>query len=706
MAIRHVYLKIERIPGYNPVAPDPMASPPKHYGRDCMRNPGHLDTTIPFAEVAARSLTAVVYREYYDPNYTIPKPDKLIIEDINEPVYHRRVPGAVIYAHPGDQLKIHVLNADIMPHSLHMHGLVYGIDSDGSWPLGTQAVDGRRSDEICPGQRWTYTYDVTDETVGAWPFHDHSRTVGASINRGLFGAVVVLPRRDDCRPPKTVELPEKLHGLVKELMERPPLPIPPIRVEDLMDDMGMGIPPAGGGVRVAPGRGMPPMSGMNRMAMGTVSAMNPGPVISQPTRFAIQPAPATTATPIARLTDGERPHPTGIADVWTIEAHKEFLAEFAQLDYVHRRAEPHECVHVPFFIHFMSDASGTPAFDSGPIAAGGGPFEIVFGTAGTLAYHCNFHPMTGIVNVTPGGPALATVSIEDNPTPRFNPATVPVAPGGTVRWVHNGMQTHSVTEDGAGLPSYCLNGRSFVGNAPTIEVVAGQRIRWYVFNLDIGMMWHNFHLHGQRWQYAGETVDTRSIGPAESFVVETIAPPVLLLPPAIAHQQDPAHRPKDAKLYHLRGEFLVHCHVEMHMMAGLTGLVRSRQDVWLTKAQAKAIAKETGLALDPGGNGCPVVNLDRCTSLDCGKWEEVAGIPEVTMMHAVLLPQTNKVLFWGYGDRRDDLSRVWDYTFPAGAFSMPANQPYDVTIPMHNRGLANIWSAEHAHRTVHQLTGL
>src|SRR5262249_54380424 len=82
---------------------------------------------------------------------------------------------------------------------------------------------------------------------------------------------------------------------------------------------------------------------------------------------------------------------------------------------------------------------------------------------------------------------------------------------------------------------------------------------------------------------------------------------------------------------------------------------------------------------------------------NCGTWEQVAGNPEVTMMHAMLLPQTNKVLFWGYGDTRDDLSRIWDYTMAAGAFSMPANQPFDVTIPVHNRGLANIWSAEHTH---------
>jgi hypothetical protein len=211
------------------------------------------------------------------------------------------------------------------------------------------------------------------------------------------------------------------------------------------------------------------------------------------------------------------------------------------------------------------------------------------------------------------------------------------------------------------------------------------------------MGWHNFHVHAQRWQFAHETIDTRSIGPAESFVVETTAPPVLLLPPDIEAAQDPHCRPKEAKPYHLRGDFLFHCHVEMHMMQGLAGLVRSRQTVWLTPQQAKQIAAESGLPVDPGGNTCPHVDHDRCEQLSCGKWEVVAGGPEVCMMHAALLPNTARVLFFGYGDTRDDLSRVWDYSTPAGAFLMPANQPFDVTVPVHNRPLANIWSAQHSY---------
>ena len=172
---------------------------------------------------------------------------------------------------------------------------------------------------------------------------------------------------------------------------------------------------------------------------------------------------------------------------------------------------------------------------------------------------------------------------------------------------------------------------------------------------------------------------------------------MILLPPEIEAAQEPHCRPKDAIAYHLRGDFLFHCHVEMHMMQGLAGVIRSQQTVWLTPHQAKKIAAESGLPVDPGGNSCPHVDDDRCELLSCGKWEVVAGGPEVCLMHGALLPNTNRVLFFGYGDTRDDLSRVWDYSTAAGAFLAPGNQPFDVTVPVHSRPLANIWSAEHAY---------
>jgi hypothetical protein len=179
-------------------------------------------------------------------------------------------------------------------------------------------------------------------------------------------------------------------------------------------------------------------------------------------------------------------------------------------------------------------------------------------------------------------------------------------------------------------------------------------------------------------------VDVRSIGPAESFFVETSAPPVLLLPPAFAHCGEPH---KGAKEYRLRGDFLVHCHVEMHMMQGLAGLVRSNQTVYLTPAEAHELKTQIGLPLDPGGNACPAIQLDRCASAVGGQWEQLPNLPEITFMHAVLLANSSRILFWGYGQRPDQ-SRLWDQV--TGLYTQPGNQPVAIAAD------ENLWSGAHA----------
>lgn len=133
------------------------------------------------------------------------------------------------------------------------------------------------------------------------------------------------------------------------------------------------------------------------------------------------------------------------------------------------------------------------------------------------------------------------------------------------------------------------------------------------------------------------------------------------------------------------------------MMQGLAGLVRSKQTVWLTDEQADRLRRTTGLPTGTCDNSCPDVDSHRCEQFLCGEWQIVPGSPEVCMMHAALIPGTSKVVYFGCGDTRDDLARVWDYSVASGTYSSTANQPYDVTIPVHNRNLANIWSAEHAY---------
>jgi hypothetical protein len=127
------------------------------------------------------------------------------------------------------------------------------------------------------------------------------------------------------------------------------------------------------------------------------------------------------------------------------------------------------------------------------------------------------------------------------------------------------------------------------------------------------------------------------------------------------------------------------------MMNGMVGLVRARQSLWLTDDMAHEISHRTGLPLDEGSNACPDVDPHPCHGHSGGRWEDIPGSPEVTFMHSILLPGTQRVLYWGY--TRDDQSRVWDYSTPAGSYLLPANQPADS--PGLDATTSDLWSGDH-----------
>jgi plastocyanin len=694
---RHVYLKIERIEHYSPVFPSDHNIGAAEYGRDCMRGHGHENARIPQAEIDARSLTAVTYREYLDSGYLIPKPDKLIAADVNEPLFSSRVPGTIIYTRPGERLKIHVWNMDEVSHSFHAHGMRYGIDSDGSWPFGTQtAHHGGRSDAICPGQTWTYTYDVPENALGAWPFHDHTHHMDNKIDQGMFGGLIVLGPCD--RPPRRYRFPwtvlESIYLDVQRL-EGVPLTLDPKLHPaqahgnaEAQPDEAHGDDQGEAADAQAHARGAahsdPPRKGAER---DLDAATGPAPQLhALRERFEADEEAVLELAPhihARRLKPQTR---------LILDQVMEGLEEIAMKDLAIFRPVTNTD-HVPVFFHVMTNPDATPAFDTGDVAASGGEAAVPFATAGDFEYFCRHHPdMEGVVHVVPGGPNAVTVTIVSGPPMGFSPADIIVGVGGTVTWLNNTLAEHTVTsKQGASMPTHCINGRGFIGNSPTIVGRSGQRIRWYVFDLDTSPTWHNFHPHAMRWKFGGEYLDIRSMGPAESFVVETEIPPVLLLTVEEERAQDPAHRPEGATLRNLKGDFMFHCHVHHHMMNGMIGLVRAKQSIWLTDDMAHEIAHRTGLPLDDGSNACPDVHPHPCHGHGGGRWEEIAGAPQVLLMHSVLLPNTQRVLYWGR--TRADQSRVWDYSTPAGSYMAPANQPID------SAGLdvnsSNMWSAEH-----------
>jgi len=462
---RDIFLKIEPMPSYSPLAPIVCA---RRYGRDCMYNVGHEYGRVQADEILASTLDALVYREYLDPHFTIPSTAKIVPADVNEPVWNRRIPGSVLYARPGERLYIHVLNGDPNDcHSFHIHGVRYGIDSDGAWPFGVANRKGGRSDEILPGQIWTYIFEVLPEMVGAWGFHDHAHNVQTNVNRGLFGGLIV---RD------------------------PNAPCP-----------------------------------------------------------------------------------------------------------------DHQ---IPLFVHELAGVSGVQ-FESKRLS-NGGTFDFTFSTPGIVQYYCQIHgpTMNGTVNVVGGTPSAipVPVSIKDN---FFDPQVISIPVGQTVRWTNVGSHDHIVFSGGGGATNFCLNGRAFVGNTPTIEGNTGEKLRWYVFNMDLAGVWHNFHPHSVRWQLStppGGASDVHGLSPLESFVTDTEVPPAMRLPCAL--QEFQCEPNLEACRVRLKGEFLFHCHIEEHMMAGLAGLVRARQYIWINEAIAKQI--DVRLPYDDGMNSCPSVDLTRC----------------------------------------------------------------------------------------------
>lgn len=463
---RDIFLKIEPVEEYSPLAPLLCA---RRYGRDCMYNEGHELGRIPTDEVLQARVEALVYREYLDADYMTPNLAPLVASDATEPPWHRRVPGTVLWAKPGERLYIHVRNEDSHEcHSLHVHGLRYGIESDGAWPLGVATKDGRRSDEILPGQSWTYVFDITADMIGAWPFHDHVRHVQNNINQGLFGGIIV---RDPRAP----------------------------RVD-------------------------------------------------------------------------------------------------------------HE---VPLFFHAMAGSSGHCRFESKTLSQGE-QFDFPFPDAGEICdYICRIHgaSMAGRVRVIAGAPGPdRAIAIKDN---SFDPADVTVTAGTKVVWTNTGNNQHIVFAGGGGKQTFCFNGRAFVGNTPIITAKSGETIRWYLFNLDVGSIWHNFHPHSARWQLPvppGGASDVHALSPVEAFVIDTEVPPALRLPCELEELQ--RCPPPNACQVTLCSDFLFHCHIEEHMMGGLAGLMRAHQKIWITDAALK----QTTLVLPLGccGDDCPPVDLKRC----------------------------------------------------------------------------------------------
>jgi FtsP/CotA-like multicopper oxidase with cupredoxin domain len=104
-----------------------------------------------------------------------------------------RSPGPELRVRQGDLVKVRLTNEDVEGGvSIHWHGV--------DVPNAEDGVAGVTQDAVMPGA--SYTYRFRAEQVGTFWYHTHQSSA-KEVARGLFGALVIEPRR---KPPRAVDL--------------------------------------------------------------------------------------------------------------------------------------------------------------------------------------------------------------------------------------------------------------------------------------------------------------------------------------------------------------------------------------------------------------------------------------------------------------------------------------------------------------------
>jgi FtsP/CotA-like multicopper oxidase with cupredoxin domain len=99
--------------------------------------------------------------------------------------YNGTVPGPIVRAKQGDQLRVHMVNRTGNPHNIHFHGS-HRPEQDGWEP-------------VPPGGETTY--EIEAGPAGLHPYHCHTAPLAEHISRGLYGVMIVDPPGG--RPPAT-----------------------------------------------------------------------------------------------------------------------------------------------------------------------------------------------------------------------------------------------------------------------------------------------------------------------------------------------------------------------------------------------------------------------------------------------------------------------------------------------------------------------
>jgi manganese oxidase len=136
---------------------------------------------------AKTTMQTVVYKAYTS-NWSTPLPDNGAVSGDND-----GIPAPLIRGRAGDTILVHFKNLDpVKPHSMHFPGVHYAVDSDGAFIPG---VSGPGAD-VKPGETFTYRLLPKADSVGVWPYHDHSPSMMESITGGMYGALSIYGAKE------------------------------------------------------------------------------------------------------------------------------------------------------------------------------------------------------------------------------------------------------------------------------------------------------------------------------------------------------------------------------------------------------------------------------------------------------------------------------------------------------------------------------
>jgi FtsP/CotA-like multicopper oxidase with cupredoxin domain len=391
--------------------------------------------------------------------------------------YGEQLPGPLLRAKAGDQLRILVDNQLPTETSIHWHGIALRNDMDG--------VPGVTQDAIAAGKRFTYEFTAPDP--GTYFYHPH---VGVQLDRGLYGVLLIDDPADagSYDAEWTVVLDDWIDGTGQT----------PDQVLATLTDPGKSSPGSGSMPGMSDGSAM---SGMGETMTSPI--LGGAGDIRYPHYLANGRVPAGAETFHAK--PGQRIR-LRLINAGSDTAFRVALAGH-QMTVTHSDGYPVRPANTDALMIGMGER-----FDVEVIAADG-VFPLVASAEGKSGHALAF--------LRTGAGRIPEVSLKPSELNRRVLLGNDLRAAEPVRLADRRIdRTHTLALGGT-MSGYrwTINGKAFPKTSP-LTVTAGQRVRLRMVNHS--MMFHPMHLHGHTFAASGGGArkDTIIVRPMQSVEVD------------------------------------------------------------------------------------------------------------------------------------------------------------------------------------------